>query len=43
MEALPSLREIDDEISQTIKVFKEQLGIECMLALYISMSSSLTQ
>jgi hypothetical protein len=31
MEALPTLREIDDEIIQNIEVFKEKLGIECML------------
>jgi hypothetical protein len=29
MEALQTIREIDDEITQTVQVFKEQLGIRC--------------
>lgn len=29
MEALPSLADIDDQIIQSKRVLKEQLGIEC--------------
>lgn len=30
MEALKTIREIDDEIIQTVEVFRDQLEIECM-------------
>lgn len=29
MESLPTLDQIDDEIQQTLQVFKDELGIEC--------------
>jgi hypothetical protein len=32
MESLPTLAEIDDEIMQSMRIFREQLGIECTLA-----------
>lgn len=32
MESLPTLRDIDDEIIQSMQIFRDKLGIQCMLS-----------
>lgn len=39
---MPTLAEIDDEIIQSMQIFREQLGIECMLASKAFMKMILT-
>lgn len=43
MESLPTLRDIDEEIIQSMQIFRDQLGIQCMLSPDVCLKIILTE